>query len=127
MRIPDLADVFIRREIAEGLEATGKVVGGHEIAKMDAQLVVAVVRETLGGRFFDCAIYPLDLTIDPRVIWLGQPMLGLICLTVSQHLARLRDAGLIATRSVRQTILYRIEDPSVQEMINALYRIYCAP
>ncbi|MBJ3761489.1 winged helix-turn-helix transcriptional regulator [Maribius pontilimi] len=46
---------------------------------------------------------------------------------LSQHLARLRDAGVVATRRDRQTIFYRIADPRVQKMIEALYLIYCVP
>jgi DNA-binding transcriptional ArsR family regulator len=46
---------------------------------------------------------------------------------LSQHLARLRDAGMVATRRDRQAIFYRIADPRVHKMIEALYRIYCVP
>ena len=45
---------------------------------------------------------------------------------LSQHLARLRDAGMVATRRDRQTIFYRIADPRVHQMFEALYLIYCA-
>jgi ArsR family transcriptional regulator len=46
---------------------------------------------------------------------------------LSQHLARLRTAGMVATRREQQTIFYRIADPRLHDMIDALYRIYCAP
>lgn len=46
---------------------------------------------------------------------------------LSQHLARLRDAGMVATRRERQTIYYRIADVRVHRMIDALYHIYCMP
>ena len=36
LRSPDLADVFLGREAAEGLEATGEVIGWQEVAEMDA-------------------------------------------------------------------------------------------
>jgi hypothetical protein len=36
LRSPYLADIFVGRETAEGLEATDKVIGGHEVAKMDS-------------------------------------------------------------------------------------------
>ncbi len=55
-----------------------------------------------------------------------QTMLDLSQSALSQHLAKLRDGGLVATRRERQTIYYRIADPRVCEMIDALYRIYCA-
>ncbi len=56
-----------------------------------------------------------------------QELLELSQSALSQHLARLRDAGMVATRRDRQTIFYRIADPRVHEMIEALYLIYCAP
>ncbi len=46
---------------------------------------------------------------------------------LSQHLARLREADLVATRRDGQTIYYRIADPRVMDMMAALYKIYCQP
>ncbi len=56
-----------------------------------------------------------------------QAQLELSQSALSQHLARLRDAGMVATRRDRQTIFYRIADPRVHKMIEALYLIYCDP
>lgn len=39
---------------------------------------------------------------------------------LSQHLGRLRQEELVATRRSRQTIYYRIADPDVFELIQAL-------
>lgn len=44
---------------------------------------------------------------------------------VSQHLAKLRDDGLVATRRDGQIIHYRIADPSVARIIGVLKDIYC--
>jgi DNA-binding transcriptional ArsR family regulator len=44
---------------------------------------------------------------------------------VSQHLARLRDDGLVATRRDGQTIYYRIADKNVARIIALLKDIYC--
>jgi DNA-binding transcriptional ArsR family regulator len=44
---------------------------------------------------------------------------------VSQHLARLRDDGLVATRRDGQTIHYRIADKNVARIIALLKDIYC--
>jgi ArsR family transcriptional regulator, virulence genes transcriptional regulator len=46
---------------------------------------------------------------------------------LSQHLARLREEDLVATRRESQTIYYRIADPVVFELIETLYGRYCAP
>ena len=46
---------------------------------------------------------------------------------LSQHLARLREERLVATRRQSQTILYRIADPVVLELITPLHRRFCSP
>ncbi len=56
-----------------------------------------------------------------------QAQLELSQSALSQHLARLREAGMVSTRRDRQTIFYRIADPRVHQMIEALYLIYCDP
>ena len=54
-----------------------------------------------------------------------QGQLALSQSALSQHLARLREAGMVATRRESQTIHYSIADPRLHDMIDALYRIYC--
>ena len=44
---------------------------------------------------------------------------------LSQHLAKLRDDGLLATRREAQTIYYRIADKNVQRVLALLKDIYC--
>ena len=44
---------------------------------------------------------------------------------VSQHLAKLRDDNLVATRRDGQTIHYRIADKNVARIISVLKDIYC--
>lgn len=46
---------------------------------------------------------------------------------LSQHLARLRQEGLVATRRDGQTIFYRIDDDDVLSLMGKLYELYCAP
>lgn len=46
---------------------------------------------------------------------------------LSQHLARLREERLVATRRQSQTIFYRIADPMVVELIAPLHRRFCRP
>ncbi len=46
--------------------------------------------------------------------------------TVSQHLALLRKDGLVATRRDGQTIWYSIGSPQARELVQTLYRVYCA-
>ncbi|MGD9309658.1 MAG: metalloregulator ArsR/SmtB family transcription factor [Desulfosarcina sp.] len=46
---------------------------------------------------------------------------------LSQHLAGLRQAGLVDTRRESQTIHYRLNSKAVSGILEALYRIYCDP
>lgn len=55
-----------------------------------------------------------------------QKVVGISQSALSQHLARLREAGMVGTRREAQTIYYRIEDPEVRAMVSALYEIFCA-
>lgn len=45
--------------------------------------------------------------------------------SLSQHLARLRKDGLVATRRESQTIYYRIADDVVIKLIQLLHSEYC--
>jgi ArsR family transcriptional regulator, virulence genes transcriptional regulator len=44
---------------------------------------------------------------------------------LSQHLARLREDGLVATRRDAQTIYYRVADPKAQQLVRMLHDLYC--
>ena len=57
---------------------------------MGPQLVVALVVEEFDGRFLDGAVHPLDLSVGPRVVRFGEPVLDIIRLVdhVEAHLAR---------------------------------------
>lgn len=44
---------------------------------------------------------------------------------LSQHLAKMRAAGLVAFRRESQTLHYRISDPRAARILNALKDIYC--
>jgi len=44
---------------------------------------------------------------------------------VSQHLARMREDGLVGTRRDAQTIYYRLADPNATRLLALLQDIYC--
>ena len=46
---------------------------------------------------------------------------------LSQHLAKLRDAGLVATRRESQSIHYSLADTGVSQVIGVLRDVYCRP
>lgn len=45
---------------------------------------------------------------------------------LSQHLAKMRAEGLVATRREAQTIFYRLADPNAERLISVLCDIYGA-
>ncbi|HMB48008.1 MAG TPA: metalloregulator ArsR/SmtB family transcription factor [Afifellaceae bacterium] len=51
---------------------------------------------------------------------------GLSQSALSQHLAKLREAGLVSTRREAQMIHYRLSSPPAEAVLATLYRIYCA-
>ena len=54
-----------------------------------------------------------------------QALLGIEQSPLSQHLARLRKDGLVATRREAQTIYYRIASDEATRLIETLYGLYC--
>ncbi len=50
---------------------------------------------------------------------------GLSQSALSQHLAKLREEGLVATRREGQTIHYRLDDPNAVRLLSTIYEIYC--
>ena len=52
--------------------------------------------------------------------------IGLSQSALSQHLARLRDEGLVATRKEAQNVFYRICDPRAEQVLALLHDLFCA-
>ena len=50
---------------------------------------------------------------------------GLSQSACSQHLARMRDEGLVAYRRESQTLWYSIADARVETLLATLYQLYC--
>jgi DNA-binding transcriptional ArsR family regulator len=50
---------------------------------------------------------------------------GLSQSALSQHLARMRADGLLATRRQAQTVYYRISDPNAARLLTLLKGIFC--
>ncbi len=51
--------------------------------------------------------------------------IGLSQSALSQHLARMRDEGIVAFRRDAQTLWYRIADPRIEGLLATLHRLYC--
>jgi ArsR family transcriptional regulator len=50
---------------------------------------------------------------------------GLSQSALSQHLARMREEGLVTFRRESQTVWYRIADPRIEQLFATLHRLYC--
>ena len=50
---------------------------------------------------------------------------GLSQSALSQHLAKMREEGLLATRREAQTVYYRIADRNAERLLSLHKRIYC--
>lgn len=63
---------------SQGLEVLGEVVGGDEGQAMGLQAFQIVVVVGLDRGVLDGAVHSLRLTVGPRVIGLGQPVLDVV-------------------------------------------------
>jgi DNA-binding transcriptional ArsR family regulator len=52
--------------------------------------------------------------------------LGLRQPALSQQLAELREAGLIASRRDGKTVHYRLADPRVERFVETMHQLFCA-
>ena len=50
---------------------------------------------------------------------------GLSQSALSQHLAKMRDEGIVTFRRESQTLWYRIADPRIEELFVTLYGLFC--
>ncbi len=62
----------------------------------------------------------LSVSAMASLVGLSQPAL-------SQHLARLREDGLVATRKSAQAVFYRLADPKAARLLEVLRELYCPP
>jgi ArsR family transcriptional regulator len=56
-----------------------------------------------------------------------QARVGMSQSGLSQHLALLREEGVVTTRRESQTIYYRIADPAALRVIETLAELFCPP
>lgn len=66
-----------------------------------------------------------ELAKGERSVGALQAAVGLGQSALSQHLARLREAGMLGTRRQGQTIFYRIADADLTALMDALYGTFC--
>ena len=66
-----------------------------------------------------------ELADGERSVGALVPVVGLQQAALSQHLARLRAAGLVTTRRAAQMVFYRLSSPAAVAVINTLAGIFC--
>lgn len=62
---------------------------------------------------------------DARTVTELVDIIGLSQSALSQHLAKLRENGLVETEKQGQNVYYRIGDPKAAAILSTLYLIYC--
>ena len=68
-----------------------------------------------------------ELVKGERSVGELEAVAGLSQSALSQHLARLREAGVVKTRRESQTIYYSLANEGVKRLIDVLYDLYCRP
>jgi DNA-binding transcriptional ArsR family regulator len=68
-----------------------------------------------------------ELVKGERTVGRLEKVSGLSQSALSQHLAKLREAKLVATRREAQTIHYSLADNGVKKLVAVLYELYCRP
>lgn len=98
---PDLLDMFRRQ--------AGEAVGLLKAMSNECRLLVLCHLSASG-----------ELSVGELAdrVGLGQSAL-------SQHLARLREEGLVATRKEAQTVFYRLGDPKAEQVLALLHDLFC--
>lgn len=68
-----------------------------------------------------------ELSRGERTVSELEAVAGLSQSALSQHLAKLRQAGLVETRRQSQAIHYSLADARTKRLIDLLYDLYCRP
>lgn len=68
-----------------------------------------------------------ELVQGERTVGELEAVAGLSQSALSQHLAKLREAGIVKTRREAQTIHYSLANAGVKRLIGVLYDLYCRP
>jgi len=67
-----------------------------------------------------CALVARDHTAGELEV-----LTGLSQPAISQHLAKLRKAGMVTTQKDAQRVIYSLDEPDVRAIIETLHSIYC--
>jgi DNA-binding transcriptional ArsR family regulator len=99
---------------------TFDIAGLEAAAAAAARLLKALANER--RLMILCQLAPGELSVGALA-----PRIGISQSALSQHLAVLREDGVVATRRDGQTIWYRIADPAAVRLVTTLAEIFCPP
>ena len=88
-----------------------------------AEKAVALLRSMAN----ECRLLVLCHLVAEGELSVGQlqERVGLGQSALSQHLAKLREEGLVATRKEGQTVFYSVCDPKAQQVLALLHDLFC--
>jgi len=75
----------------------------------------------------ECRLLVLCHLAEAGELSVGQltERVGLSQSALSQHLARLRAEGVVASRKEAQTVFYRVCDPKAEQVLALLHQMFC--
>ncbi len=65
------------------------------------------------------------LTKDECTVGELEKLVGLSQSALSQHLARLREEGIVECRREAQSMFYSVKDEKTRILLGSLYKLYC--
>jgi DNA-binding transcriptional ArsR family regulator len=101
----------LRTKISELEARAGQVAGMLGALANDKRLMILCELVESG----ECTVGALAKTV------------GLSQSALSQHLARMREEGVVTYRRDAQTLWYRIADDRVERLLGTLHELYCRP
>ena len=97
-----------------------------DLGRMQARAEIAAQLLKTLGNAQRLRMLCLLLDAEMSVGQINEHLPGLSQSALSQHLARLRDEGLVGTRREAQTVWYNLPEGPAHAIIATLYGIYCA-
>jgi DNA-binding transcriptional ArsR family regulator len=112
----------------------GAAAGGKAVQVQDANLDLLRERAAEAARLLRLLANEKRLLVMCHLVGAGEMNVGDLADTIglsqsalSQHLAKLREDGLVATRREAQTIWYRLADAKAARLLEVLRDLYCRP
>jgi ArsR family transcriptional regulator len=98
---------------------------GAPLSEFAAHAAEAVA--TLKAMANECRLLILCYLVEAEELSVGELLdkVGISQSALSQHLAKLREEGLVSTRKEAQTVYYRVCDPNAGQLLALLHDLFC--